>query len=327
MATVSAPSAVQELIGDVVPADAGKLPEQNERAPLTNRYPQPEDYTVLRNMLTVHGFRPKLTRIFNEVDLLRIPDSRRTPASLSLQAQGIARGIPAILVSGVNRSGTVYMRNLISKKLDIPIHSITIPMVEQDVVPGWVLQFATGGNVCCEHIYPEYIDRLLANGIKKIVVHWRDPRQWAVSIAIHRNRAIRIDQDPHDTAVYPQLIGLSLAETIDFHIEHIVPSMIRRLVDWVEIAKTQHDLIDVMFTCYEEFAHDNGLYFQRLADFFGYDWSEILSDEDIPRDAQLSNANFRRGSTDEWKSVLSAGQRSQIEAMIPRELADRFHWQ
>lgn len=82
-----------------------------------------------------------------------------------------------------------------------------------------------------------------------------------------------------------------------------------------------------MVTCYEDFARDNGLYIQRLADFFDYDWSDIQSDEDLPRDAQLSNANFRRGFTDEWKDVLSAGQRSKIEAMIPSDLAARFRWQ
>ena len=290
-------------------------------------YPAPDNYISLRNILVIHKQEEALANVYDCTDPLHVPDSGQTEISRELQSKAIKRNIPPILISGIHRSGTVYIRNLIAKKLNIPIHFVAINMgYSMDVVPTWVRQFSAGGNVSSEHIFPQYANRLIENGISKIVVHGRNPKQWVVSLATTRHASISVNEDPQDCAIFPELVGLDLRQTIDLHIKRELPWMLRMMQNWLDVSECRSGDLEVQFSMHEDLAIDKQKFFQNFADFFGYRWSEIEPNEDIQRDEKLSNANFRKGKVDEWKSVLTNAQISQIEGQTPDALKLQFGW-
>ena len=83
--------------------------------------------------------------------------------------------------------------------------------------------------------------------------------------------------------------------------------------------------MNIMFTTYEDFIHDQEQFIRNLLDFYGADlqWFDRKAATSIKASVDYHK---RLGSTDEWRSVLDPYIVGEINREIPDEWFDRFKW-
>lgn len=248
---------------------------------------------------------------------------------LAEQRAGIDRGIPGVCIFTMPKTGTEFINARLCTALNVPRSRLSLHLFPDDIViPSWSERVARGGTVCVEHVdaNPRNLDRLVTNGIVKVVLHVRDPRQATLSW-VHHVETLTGDRAHFRRRLSPPLPSTygtwDFSAKLAWHLKHHLPQLVRWTGDWVQAAAQRDAGTEILFTRYEDFRQDDAAYFNRILDFYGISRGAF---HDVMPTVAKENLHFRKGEVDEWVRVFSDEQREMAERAIPPQLARRFGW-
>lgn len=229
----------------------------------------------------------------------------------------IERQLPSALLVTPGKCASVAVGNILSSGFNLPTMATAIST--NNVIPAWATAFACGGVIHASHLRatPDNVLKLSEAGVGRVILHVRDPRQTMVSLAHHL-----ADYRAQFGSIkgFSEVAERSLGERIDFLSREFLPDRIQWMNDWLNA----RDKMIIGITTYEMFVLERDRFIETLLMHYGGD----------TRFFNLSNANgssgvdshFRKGSTDEWRSVLSQQQIENINRIVGHELLAIFGW-
>jgi Sulfotransferase domain len=237
------------------------------------------------------------------------------------------RGVPGIMFVAMMKSASEFIRENLMRALDVPEIGLSVGTVPWDeVVPSAVRQLASGGAVARSHLSANNLPVLAANGVDRLILHVRDPRQVIVSWVHHMRRIsdveFRWSALRYDPPLPAEFREWGLRRQMDWAVHNYMPGQLQWLEDWAS-ALHQGPPIPVLVSRFEDFVADQRVFFRKLSDFLG------IAEIQVPGSRRQSAAamrNFRRGRIGEWRDVLTARQIKTFAARI-EPLAQYFGWE
>jgi hypothetical protein len=168
--------------------------------------------------------------------------------------------------------------------------------------------------------------RNLALITDKIVVLVRDPRQAFIS-KIYYSEFLRYNGNISGLMEFQYPDGFfqwSFAKKVDWQIDnYYFPADIKWIQGWLDAEKDSEFLCDMHWSHFELMAKDSKRYFQEILFFYG-----LTEDKFIYPNKPVFEPNtaMRKGSTDEWRDVLSEEQIQKMNEAIPEAWFERFNW-
>ena len=237
-----------------------------------------------------------------------------------------AAGLPGILLNALPKSASESIWNRLAEGLGLAQGHVSIGLFPDClVVPYRARELARGGIAAKEHLAASEANlaALEAAGVRRLVVHLRDPRQATLSWAHFLEGDVRkrlLAPLWRRTTPAAGFFARPFAEQLDWHIEHYLPIAVRFIADWVAAAEAGAHGITVAFLDFETFRTAPERYFDQLLAAYA------IPPERFAREAEAEVVHLRKGSLDEWRAVLTAAQRARAWRAIPPALAKRFHW-
>lgn len=239
------------------------------------------------------------------------------------RASGQREGLPPMLINTIPKSASESIWNRLAEGMNLAQAHISIGMFPHcELVPHRVRDFAGGGIIAKDHVAANAYNLacLRANGIRKLLVHLRDPRQITLSWA----HFVRDDiaQMPLG-AIWRQccppasVLNGEFAGLLDWCIEHYLPQIVTFMRDWQAVAADPDAPVSVRLQTFEAFRADPDRYFRDVLTFHGVAPT---------RYAEAEDAHLRKGETDEWREVFSAEQKHRASELIDRDLLEAFDW-
>ena len=241
------------------------------------------------------------------------------------QERARLRGIPAIVFVAMMKSASEFIRENLIRAIDVPEIDLNIGTVPRDkIIPSAVRQIAKGGAVNRSHTSANNLPGLIANGVDRLILHVRDPRRVLVSWVHHMRRTsdaeFRSFALRYDPPLPAEFGNWEFQQQIDWAVHNYMPGQLQWLEDWVA-AVNNDPPIPILVTNFEEFVRDQGSYFCKISDFFGVSEIRVPS---LSRQSDAAMRNFRSGSIDEWRDVLTTNQISSFE--FPRRTTGQALW-
>jgi Sulfotransferase domain len=233
-----------------------------------------------------------------------------------LRELNIERGLPSIAVVAQGKSASVSIGNIFSWGFDLP--SLVYSIATLEVVESWAHDFARGGACYTTHLHPleRNIARLKRAGVRKIIVHVRDPRQGILS-GIHH--IMRYD----DSSLHLKQNGFA-ERAIDEQLEDVMALYARRILwlqGWLE---AEHEL-DILFSTFEDFVQNREAFVARYLDYYGGPTEYFRPDLALTI-REGTDYHYRAGEIDEWKRVFSGPRRARLSDLLPTSIKRRFNW-
>jgi hypothetical protein len=122
-------------------------------------------------------------------DMIAIPPPSDDPTILEKikhkRTQNIEKGLPYYLFIPQAKSGSTSLGNIIAQGFRLTC--TTYSMVSASVIPSWAREYAKGGASYITHLWPtpNNVEQLVRAGLKRAIVHTRDPRQLFLSQVHH----------------------------------------------------------------------------------------------------------------------------------------------
>ena len=235
---------------------------------------------------------------------------------VDLREGNIAKGLPSVVHVTQGKSASIPVANIFNSGFDLP--SFMYSLVTEDVIESWATDFARGGACYSTHLRPQRvsIDRLKRAGIKKVIVHVRDPRQAMLSMV-------------HHVTMYPdQLPGLARSGFGNLAIADQIDEMTGFFIDrilWIQGWLDAESDLDILFSTFEDFVHNRDAFTRRYIAYYG-DHEEHFSWQDAMQAHQGTDQHFRSGRIDEWREVFPKREAEFLTTCIPREMRERFNW-
>jgi hypothetical protein len=237
------------------------------------------------------------------------------------------RKLPPILINTMPKSASIYLTKTVAASLGVEYSLVSLAhgfFPTYFMMPAALEKFSRGDVVRQEHFDPSPINLAICAGyIDRMILHVRDPRQATVSWAHHFNRDYlnsppyihgTIDQPPRDYRCW------TFQSQLDWHIEHHLPLLTAWLRQWISAQATSP--LKILWTQYEELVSDERRLFDRILTFY-----EIRGDGiGLRSPSKTIDSHFRRGRANEWEEVLTAEQKARAQAIIGRDILDRFGW-
>lgn len=225
------------------------------------------------------------------------------------------------------KSASEFIRANLIRALDVPEIDLSIGTVPRDrIVPSAVRQIAKGGAINRSHMSANNLPGLIENGVERLILHVRDPRQVVVAWVHHMHRisgaefcgsALR-----YDPPLPIEFGNWGFRRQIDWAVQNYMPGQLQWLEDWVT-ALNNNPPIPILVSTFEEFVHDQRSFFCKTSDFFGVPEIRVPS---LRKQSPAAMRNFRRGRIDEWRDVLTGKQISSFESRV-EPLAKHFGWE
>ncbi len=97
----------------------------------------------------------------------------------------LERQLPSALLVTPGKCASVALGNILSSGFNLPTMSTAIST--NNVISSWASEFSCGGVMHSSHLKasPENILRLSEAGVRRVILHVRDPRQIVISLAHH----------------------------------------------------------------------------------------------------------------------------------------------
>lgn len=267
----------------------------------------------------------KMAETANALDRLigRYPDihvlcdePEQVGRQVRLREDNIAKGLPSIVMVTQGKAASAAVSQIFHSGFELP--SFAYSLVNHEVIESWAADFALGGACYTTHLYPypDNIARLKRSGVKKIIVHLRDPRQSLLSLVHHFIRY----PEQHPELIKRGFDQQPIAEQLDTLIESYI-SRIRFIEGWVQAEEE----LDIMFSTFEEFVCDRDAFIQRYLGFYGGPLEHFSYDKATHRHAGI-DYRYRAGRTDEWREVFPAHYANCLSQFLPEGLKLRFGW-
>lgn len=234
-----------------------------------------------------------------------------------LREQRVADGLPSILLASQGKSGSATVSAIFNAGFDLP--AVMYALGNDCVVDAWAKDYSRGGACHTTHLAPtpSNIRSLRHAGIGKVIVHMRDPRQALLS-AIHH------------IETYPdQVVLLRRAADGEVSVTDRARNMIgffENTICWIAgwIKAAEH--INILFSTFEELVRDQGRLVERYIDFFGREHASKFNYKKALMRDPGKDYHFRKGETDEWRTVFTHEFADELSARIPQYLKEKFEW-
>jgi hypothetical protein len=235
-----------------------------------------------------------------------------------------AARLPSICLAALPKTAGVYIYSTLLKGLYFDSYALTNGVFPDDLImwKRWT-QFAEGNKAAHNHLEgsPANLWYIKTFGMR-LVVHVRDPRAILLSW-IHHLASIKREAEalPHPVIAPPDdYYEKPLSWRIDWMIDHHLEVFVCWIERWLD-AEVSHPNT-VLFTRYEDFAHDKAGFLNEILDFYGIPRSRF-HDPMLPL---VREFNFRTGRMDEWRDVFDERQRQRASSAVPPRLFERFGW-
>jgi tetratricopeptide (TPR) repeat protein len=235
-------------------------------------------------------------------------------------------GLPPIIINTIPKSASESIWNRLAQGLGMAQCHLSIGLFPHcTAVPHRLDEFGQGGIISKEHIAPSpfNVEVLHRAGVRKLVVHLRDPRQTTLSWAHF------VRDDISKTLLGPlwrqscppaDVLNADLSQQLDWCIDNYLPLAVDFMRGWQEIAAEPARPIDILFQTFESFRTEPDAYFARTLDFYGIDKSFFAED------AEAEVVHLRKGALDEWREVYADEQQRRANAIVGPDLLDAFGW-
>jgi hypothetical protein len=242
------------------------------------------------------------------------------------QKRARRRQLPAILLVCMQKSASEYIRENLMFALNIPEIHVSVGTVPRDkFIPSALQQLAQGGAIARSHIDGADFASLDANGITRMILEIRDPRQVTVSWA-HMMRGLTNIEFQYSAEMYDPIVPGDFREwpiqqQIDWAIDSYLPGQLSWLESWAAVLDSEPS-IPICVLKFEDFRADEDTFFQKIANFYG------ISQIERPASLEQSGAamrNFRLGDVEEWRAVIPP-ERLELFGSRLKPLAKRFGW-
>jgi tetratricopeptide (TPR) repeat protein len=242
------------------------------------------------------------------------------------QEAACRRHIPAIMFVAMMKSASEFIRENIIRALDVPEIGLSIGTVPRDkVMPCAVRQLVKGGAIARSHMSADNLPALIANGVERLILHVRDPRQVVVSWVYYMGQisdaVFRWSASAYDPPVPLEFRDWEFQKRLDWAVRNYLPGQLQWLEDWMS-AINDGPPIPILESKFEDFVRDQRAFFGRISDFFGVAEIPVPS---LRWQSAVAMRNFRTGRIDEWRDVLTTSQLAIFEARI-EPLAKHFGW-
>jgi tetratricopeptide (TPR) repeat protein len=226
-----------------------------------------------------------------------------------------------MILTTMPKSGSEYVWMALTTGLNLRPARISsadrIEVVDREALD----RISKGGFVSHGHIpYIEANSVLLSNHADRLVVHVRDPRQALISWINYL--------DHRDVKNLPSRTpwGKSAEERfktqMDYFIGGFYSDQIAFLRGWMDADRDADFMPRILFTRQEDLRQDPRQFFQRILNFY-----EIQPDLfRFPDPPKAGERHFRRGETDEWRSVLQPKHIDLMQAMLSDDMLEHFGW-
>jgi hypothetical protein len=131
-------------------------------------------------------------------------------------------------------------------------------------------RFAKGNVVSREHLEPRtsFVAVLAQYGIRKIVLHVRDPRAVMVPWTEHidRNlarRGLRSVSLFCERDLPSDYLEWDFSQRLQWQVEHVMPRFVHWIEQWLDLAENS-TTPEFLITTYNDFARDNRKYIERV---------------------------------------------------------------
>ncbi|WP_153306866.1 sulfotransferase domain-containing protein [Desulfonatronum thioautotrophicum] len=195
----------------------------------------------------------------------------------------ITSGKPVIVVT-MPRSGTAYIRNVISTHLNLKLvykyQYASGPRLKYFINHNTLFNEITRKRVyVAGHFPPSHynLQLLKLSGVKKIVVHFRDPRDALLSWNNHickpkiiKSELSQIQLLASRNSIACNHYKLSPHEQIDWLIDNYFCDLIEWMYDWL-VAKSKNEYIDILLTDFDMLKNTPLAFFNKIINFFNYD--------------------------------------------------------
>jgi hypothetical protein len=230
----------------------------------------------------------------------------------------IERQLPSVLIVTPGKAASVAVGNILSSGFDLPTMATSIST--NNVIPSWAKEFLRGGCMNSSHLMASShnISRLSQAGVKRVILHVRDPRQIVVSFAHHLT-----DYRAQFGSIegYSEILDASFSDRVDFVIRELLPQQVEWLNNWLGA----RDELEICISTYEMFVLERKRFIDNLLMHYGGDtrYFNISNAES----SSGVDSHFRKGMTDEWRSVTTKEQVSRMNKVVGDKLLTTFGWE
>ncbi|MCH9614337.1 MAG: hypothetical protein SP1CHLAM54_17050 [Chlamydiia bacterium] len=165
---------------------------------------------------------------------------------------------------------------------------------------------------------PENIAMLKKYGVKKMLLHVRDPRQ-AVLSWLHHLKKNTIYNKWFDLP--DDYIEMEFEDQVDWNIENFFKPAVQFIEDWLDFMETDDEL-KIHLTTFEVMIQDPVSFIQEALAFYDVDGSEFTTPL-----KPSSGMHFRKGLVDEWREVMTDEQKELVNSLMPERFFEIFGWE
>lgn len=281
----------------------------------------------LINLLLARGRGDEAEMLMQELDIPLNPIRASAEEFAARQATSAARGMPTMLLTTLPKSASESIWNKLAQGLGLAQCYLSLGLFpECTLVPARVRAAAEGGIIVKEHIGPSAhnLETLARNGLSRIIVHHRDPRQATLSWAhfVRDDIQQRLMAPLWRKIVPPaEILAHDLGAILDWCLEQYLPLLIQFLHAWRAVDADPKHPISVLFSSFEQFRLDPDAYFDRVLSFYD------VGKEHYTAAAEAEVVHLRKGRVDEWRSVFTKAQQRRAWEQIPADMAADFGWE
>ncbi|GAB5470055.1 MAG: hypothetical protein Kilf2KO_30850 [Rhodospirillales bacterium] len=315
--------------GEEVQADA-----YVERAIEAQRYilqhlPEaPTAWAPLANLLLARGQYAEAETICRTLNLPMNTIRADRQTFVDRRNAAMLSGLPPMLITTLPKSASESIWNRLAEGLGLAQSHISMGLFPDCCVLGpRATTFAQGGVIAKEHIAatPHNLAMLGQAGLKRVLVHLRDPRQATVSWAhfVKEDVSMRLLAPLWRRIVPPaSVLAQDMSAVMDWSIDNYLALQIDWVRSWIEAEKAAGSGPELLFLDFEGFKQDPDGYLAEVLRFFGVAPEAFRAD----RSAEAEVVHLRRGETDEWRGAMTAAQQERAAALLPEDLCARFGW-
>jgi hypothetical protein len=250
--------------------------------------------------------------------------------------------LPPVLLIALPKSGSVYLQRALRRTLQVEVRHIgSAGMTGSNFRYADLCRFARGNVVSREHLQPRgyLVEVLAAYGVKKLVLHIRDPRAAIVSWTRHMDRlladrGLQLVELSCELLVPNAYVDWAFPERLRWQVENKLPTFVSWIEDWLQLVRDTRD-VEFLVTDYQALCDDaRGLLMQML-DFYGInydpDWITMpavrVGKNNIYTmpDAKAQTGS-QAGEVPAWVNAMPADVLQAANAMMPASLVERFGW-
>ena len=281
---------------------------------------------ALVNLLLARGRIAEAEALMRDLDIPLNPIRTTNEEFAARREASIGRDLPAMAISTIPKSASESIWNQLAEGLGLAQCYLSLGLFPDCcLVPARVAEAARGGVIAKDHIAPtaHNLRALRQAGVDRVIVHYRDPRQAALSwVHFARDDINQRLMAPLWRKIVPPagVLSRDLGAQIDWCIENYLPLLIGFLADWRKVDADPDRPVSVLFLSFELFRAEPARYFERALEFYR------VPPERFAAEAEAEVVHLRKGQTDEWRGVFTEAQRKRAGELIPDDMAEAFGW-